>query len=258
VLTVQPRGADRIDIVWKEGDRSALIETIDSYQSTAVFEFTGEAQSLDVSETASVEIELLGAGGEPGAYTNTSAGITAGGATAGGFITMTLDVSDTDQLDIYVGGSPESTAANPAGGWGWLDGGAPDSGSGFVGGGGGGATAMLGDGTVFAVAHGGGGGADWDTYTFYPGGGGGGGGRGGTAWYAPPPKAENGDGTGLGGDGAGQADGGGGDESSFIPGTPGQAELLQPSLATEVKRDTRPGAGPGTDGLVRVTYTIAE
>lgn len=253
-FAVQPRGASSLSLVWRNEGTTTVLDTVESYTSTAVFDSTGSPQSLDVSNTETVGIEVVGPGGQSGGYTNTSRGITDGGASNGGFVNGTVDVSEIDELDIYVGESPEATVANPTGGWGWRDGGAPYQGSNFVGGGGGGASAVVADGRSILVAHGGGGGTDWDTFTFYAGGGGGGGGTGGPLWFND--KAEDGEGTGLGGDGAGGTTGG--DEDSFVPATPGGAEIAAPSLVTDGVRKTGGGESPDTDGVVRITYTVGD
>jgi FlaG/FlaF family flagellin (archaellin) len=255
-LQFQPRGAETIELVWEtESEDSAILYTIDSYKSTAVFEFDGpQPHSLDVSATETVNVSMSGPGGQSGSYTNRSMGVTDGGASHGGAFTGRLNVSEVDALSIYVGESPEATASNPVGGWGYLNGGAPYQTSVDQGGGGGGATAILADGTEVAIAHGGGGGAGWDTFTFYPGGGGGGGGDGGPTWFGG--TGADGEGSGSGGDGAGGTDGG--NEDSFISATPGGVDVVADQLLTETSAQEGGGAPPDQDGEVRITYTVGD
>jgi len=245
-----------LQLVWEGDHTETVVTTVDEYSASTTFTFEGEEpQVFDASAIDQAYVEVAGAGGEPADFPEASYG----GAGAGGHLTMTLDVSNLDELEMYVGESPESTRDDPAGGWGWLDGGKPDSGGdSFVGGGGGGATAILGDDTLLAVAHGGGGGGDWDTNTVYGGGGGGGGGEGNNGWWGGTPTGEDGEGDGLGGDGAGQEGGDGEDmpTDSFISGTSGQAELEEPGVASNVEIDERSGASPGQHGEIRVTYEI--
>ncbi|MFW5907091.1 MAG: InlB B-repeat-containing protein [Candidatus Natronoplasma sp.] len=162
--------------------------------------------SVDVSEYTSIYVELEGGGGAA-AYEGTATWYSPGGD--GGALEGWFDVSNFDELEIWVGEGGEYSDNGGPGGWGRHSGG--DGGD--YAGGGGGSTEILADGTFLAAADaGGGGGAWWDYgvgYTTY---GGGGGARGGQGGNADNP-GENAEGTGTGGDGADDSEEDGGDGS---------------------------------------------
>ena len=260
-MTFQPRGAESIQVVWEaDTEETAILHTVESYTSTAVFQYTGESKQLDTSHTQSVTVEVIGAGGESVRSLSGELDSSLGGA--GGYVNGTLDVATLDELTLYVGESPNSTPVRPVGGWGWQDGGAPASTSVGTGGGGGGSTAIVADETPLVIAHGGGGGADYDTYSFAAGGGGGGGGDGGWNGFGTPTEdAESGEGTGKGGDGAGGPAGNENDRNvtqAFNPATDGGAEIPTPELVIDGTTVAGGGSPPGQDGIIRVTYSVGK
>lgn len=188
--------------------------------------FGGNVRAHDVTDVDEVIVELDAAGGvtnqknPPGNLTSeyTKAGY-------GGKAIASLDVSEINELEVYVGGTGgEEIEKDPhIAGWGWKKGGdGVEMADQFYSGAGGGASAIINDEDPIIVTDGGGGGMVWDTYTFLSGGGGARGGISHTNNWGTP--AENGEGNGYGGDGGyGNV---ANNANSAVPATDGSAEVM--------------------------------
>ena len=161
----------------------------------------------------------------------------------GGFVNGTVAVNGDDNLEIWVGESPDYGS----GGWGRHDGG--DSGySSSTAGGGGGSTELLLNGNLLAAADAGGGDSGCYADSRIAGGGGARGGAAGTGDY----QAQDGEGKGLGGDGG---DNTGDDCNSGEPGGDGGAEAGTPLNLDE---NITGGATKDSDGHGYVEIELVE
>jgi len=206
-------------------DHDLVLEPPEDYLET--LEFIGESETISVANTTHLEVELLGAGGGGPTGTGTRGG-------DGGRVQATLDVSQFDEITIWVGEGGEGAEGSSdygEGGWGRHRGGdgydASDISLSRGSGGGGGSTEIVADdGTFLAAADaGGGGGYDGSSWTF----GGGGGARGGLGGEHVDEPAE---GEGYGGHG--------GDPDGHVHGDP----------------NGQPGGGEVNEDYVVGEYTI--
>ncbi|MFP3871806.1 MAG: CARDB domain-containing protein [Candidatus Natronoplasma sp.] len=223
---------------WKNYEEMNSLKTVeDDLALDAVevgsetFNFTGEKETVDVSGYSQMKVEMWGAGGggEDGDD------YYAGGD--GGYVEALLNVSEFDELDIWVG---EGGGYGGPGGWGRHNGGDGDT---NTGGGGGSTEIVADDGTFLAAADAGGGAGYLGWIIDYEGGGGARGGEG----------YNDGEGEGRGGDG-----GIGGSD-----GAPGSGEINFDLLLDEAEITRGDGSsgglgGDGSDGLISTTYYANE
>ena len=222
------------------------------------FSYTGSPESLDVSEYDQIEVMMTGAGGggagnDPGWF---QSGRQEDGGD-GGYLNAIFDVSEIDNLEIYVGGGGEGgeQGTNNAswGGWGRASGGkgSESNTGGSDAGGGGGSTEILGDGIFLGAADaGGGGGAYFDTRVGsnwrHGGGGGGSGGDGGVATHGIQAHGEDAETSSR--DGASHEGGDGGRGATHPdPGEDG-GYSYNSSYLVEVKNASRGGGASGGAG----------
>ncbi|MEF8874180.1 MAG: metallophosphoesterase, partial [Candidatus Thermoplasmatota archaeon] len=104
-----------------QGD-DLVLESLEN--NTDSFGFTGESKTKSVTNITRLNIELFGAGG--GGADEETAGDGTGGD--GGYVEATLDVSDFDEIEIWVGegGTYEGYSEIGLGGWGRSHGGDAD------------------------------------------------------------------------------------------------------------------------------------
>jgi len=98
---------------------------LESHELTETYSFTGEMEVIPVSDFTHMEVEMFGAGGGGAVHGGDWVGAPGGD---GGYLNAIFDVSDFDELHVYVGeggvtGDGSSTTINP-GGWGASHGGA--------------------------------------------------------------------------------------------------------------------------------------
>ena len=217
---------------YSDFSESGSATTLDNY--TYSYQFTGEPISVDVSDFFVIDIEIFGAGGGAG----DSFGYYGG---SGGYFEGSFNVSEMDELEIWVG---EAGSQGGPGGWGRSSGGQGDSTAGS----GGGSTEILADGNFLAAADGGGGAGDHiHSVHGYPRNDGGGGGSGGSGYQdgeSPlPPRSE-----GFGGDG--------GSEETTVDGNPGGVYYNEDYLLDEQvwSQEVGGGNGSGEDGMVVIHY----
>lgn len=226
-----------------------VLKPVEEYRDT--FEFTGEDETVSVSNITHLDVELMGAGGGGPTGTGTRGG-------DGGKVIATLNVSDFDEITVWIGEGGEGAEGSDdygEGGWGRHSGGdgydASDISISRGSGGGGGSTEIVADdGTFLAAADaGGGGGYEGSQWTF----GGGGGARGGLGGEDVDEPAE---GEGYGGHG--------GDPDGHVhgdpDGQPGGAEINEsyvvgdPIIQTGGGNDGGGVAYDGDDGHVLMEY----
>ncbi len=213
---------------------------------TEVYDEPGDSITMDVSEIDIIKVKMWGAGGGGGWH---------GSGGSGGYIEVILDVSEFDELEIWVGGAGEYAGGSPGpGGWGRYEGG---DGADWAGGGGGSTEIWAdydhetNDGTFLVAADAGGGGAEYAN-GFTNSLGGGGGARGGEGGDGDQDSGEDAGGEGFGGDGGdgffGAEDGGDGGQQIDSDYSIGDL--------TEIQGAGSSGGGPGedgSDGLVEIT-----
>ncbi|MEF8873941.1 MAG: hypothetical protein V5A88_04630, partial [Candidatus Thermoplasmatota archaeon] len=233
---------------------------------TETYEYGGEtgdgpSETVDVSNTAEIEVQMSGAGGGGDMWTEGAGGYAGGD---GGYVEATLDVSDFDQIDIWVGerGEGGEEFVQASGGWGKASGGGGylEADNASTGAGGGSTEIWASDGTPLAATDAGGGGGSYYEFIGYLEYGGGGGARAGTGGTGDDGVGEDADpadpewdSNGYGGDG--------GDYANNLEGGLGGGEVNSDYLVGEPQIDIgegKPGGGPdgqpGTNATVQVTY----